>query len=207
MRKDIFLKVALDANKKHKIMKKLFILSLVLFSSLSALAQTWEQYKKEADELKGTPARSYHSINIPEQGIVMLYDNLKGFAFGTYEGIFNYEKHDYDLIVVNGIVGMYDDAGKLIGKEEIMATVNDENPKQAFARSDNQFLKNTSGIKKVVSWIQNNKGSVRIVFPRYGESDFDVTIPTFLSQKTNKSKQAKPKGNLQRGKTSKPVRK
>lgn len=188
-------------------MKKLFILSLVLFSSLSVLAQTWEQHKTEADELKGTPARSYHSIDIPGQGIVMLYDDLKGFAIGTYKGIFNYETYKYDLIVVNGIFGMYDEAGKLIGKEEIMATVNDENPNEAFARSNNQFLKNTSGIMKAVSWIQNNKGSLRIVFPRYGESDFDVTIPTYLSQKTNKSKQAKPKGNPQKGRTSKSVRK
>ena len=188
-------------------MKNLFILSLVLFSSLSALAQTWEQYKTEADELKGTPARSYHSINIPGKGIVMLYDDVKGFAIGTYEGIFNYEKHKFDLIVVNGIFGMYDETGKLVGKEEIMATVNDENPNQAFARSDNQFLKNTSGIMKAVSWIQNNKGSLRIVFPRYGESDFDVTIPTYLSQKTKTNKQAKPKGNPQRSRTSKPVKK
>ena len=188
-------------------MKKLFLLSFVLFFSLSVWAQTWEQFKKEADELKGTPARSYHSINIPEKGIVMLYDDTKGFAIGTYEGIFNYEKHNYDLIVVNGIFGMYDETGKLVGKENIMATVNDENPRQAFARRDNQFLKNTSGIIKAVSWIQNNKGSLRIIFPRYGESDFDVTIPTYLSQKINNSNRAKSKRSPQRGGTSKPVRK
>ena len=189
-------------------MKKLFILSLVFFTSLSSvLAQSWEQHKTEADELRGTPARNCHSIHIPERGMVILNDDLKGFAFGTYEGIFNYENYKYDLVVVNGIFGLYDETGKLVGKEEIMATVNDENPAQAFARSDNQFLKNTSGIRKVVSWIQNNKGSVRIVFPRYGQSDFDVTIPTYLSQKTNKKTQVKQKRNTQRSGAKTNVRK
>lgn len=186
-------------------MKKVFLLSLVILSSLSVLAQTWELHKTEADELKGTPARSYHSINIPNKGIVMVYDDIKGFAFGTYKGIFNYEKYNYDLLVVNGIIGMYDETGKLVRKEEIMATVDDESPSQAYARSNNQFLKNISGIWKAVSWIQNNRGCVRIVFPRYGELDFDVTIPTYLSQKTQKSKQTN-KGTLQKKNTNKPVK-
>ena len=186
-------------------MKKTFLLSLVLLSPLLVSAQIWSQYKTDADELKGTQARSSHFIEIPEEGAVVLYDNYDLFGFVTYNGIFDYKPYEYDFNVAMGIFGMYDETGKLVEKREIMVSVAD-NPSSATADSRITVLKN-SGIRQVASWIRNNKGSVRIIIPRYGKSDFDVTVPTFLSQKSQNNKQVKSKGTVQRNSPKKTVRK
>lgn len=185
-------------------MKKTFLLSLVLLSQLMASAQVWSQYKTDADELKGTQAQSSHFIEIPKEGAVMLDDNQDILGFVTYNGIFDYKPYEYDFKVAMGIFGMYDETGKLVEKREIMVSVHDD-LSSATADSRITVLKN-SGIRQVTSWIRNNKGSVRIIIPRYAKSDFDVTIPTFLSQKSQDSKQGKSKGTVQRKSPKKNVR-
>ena len=186
-------------------MKKFYLLSLVLLSPLLVSAQIWSQYKIDADELKGTQARSSHFIEIPEEGAVVLYDNQDLLGFVTYNGIFDYKPYEYDFKVAMGIFGMYDETGKLVEKREIMVSVGD-NPSSATADSRITVLRN-SGIRQVASWIRNNKGSVRIIIPRYAKLDFDVTIPTFLSQKSQGGKQAKSKGTVQRKRSNKQVKK
>ena len=185
-------------------MKKTILLSLVLLSPLLVSAQIWSQYKAEADELKGTQTKSRHFIEIPEEGVVVLDDNFDIFGFVTYNGIFDYKPYEYDFNVAIGIFGMYDETGKLVEKREIMVSVHD-NPSNASADSRITLLKN-SGIRQVASWIRNNKGSVRIIIPRYEKSDFDVTVPTFLSQKPSGTKQG-PRGTTKKGGTVSPVRK
>jgi hypothetical protein len=185
-------------------MKKLILLSLVFITTLSASSQNWIQYKKDADELKGTQASSRHFIEIPEKGVVMLDDNLALLGFVTYNGIFDYKPYKDDFNVAIGIFGMYDETGKLVDKKEIMVSVHDD-PSSASADIRITVLKN-SGISQVASWIRNNKGSVRIIIPRYGKSDFDVTVPTFLSQKKSGTK-PRPRGITKKGGTKSPVRK
>lgn len=186
-------------------MKKFILLSFVLLSPLLLSAQVWIQDKTDADELKGTQAKSLHFIEIPEEGVVVLYDNYDAFGFVTYNGIFDYKPYKYDFNVAMGIFGMYDEAGKLVGKREIMVSVADE-PSRAIADSRITLLEN-SGIRQIASWIRNNKGSVRIIIPRYAKSDFDVTLPTFLSSKNQNRKQVKSKGTVQRTRSKKTVKK
>ena len=185
-------------------MKKHILLSLVLITTLSASAQNWTQYKEGADELKGTQAKSRHFIEIPEEGVVVIDDNFDIFGFVTYNGIFDYKPYEYDFNVAIGIFGLYDETGKLVEKKEIMVSVHDD-PSNASADSRITLLKN-SGISQVASWIRNNKGSVRIIIPRYGKSDFDVTVPTFLSQKKSGTK-TRPRGTTKKGGTTSPVKK
>ena len=186
-------------------MKKLILLSLVFITTLSASSQNWIQYKEDADELKGTQASSRHFIEIPEKGVVMLDDNLALLGFVTYNGIFDYKPYKDDFNVAIGIFGMYDETGKLVDKRNIMIRVHDD---PSNARADSRInLLGSSAIKQIASWIRNNKGSVRIVIPRYAKSDFDVTVPTFLSQKSQESRQAKSKGKVQRKSTKKTVKK
>lgn len=186
-------------------MKKPFLLSLVWLSPLLVSAQVWSQYKTDADELKDTQASCKHFIEIPDEGAVVLDDKLDIFGFVTFNGIFDYKPYEYDFNVAMGIFGMYDETGKLVAKREIMVSVHDD-PSSASADSRITLLKN-SGISKVASWIRNNKGSVRIIIPRYGKSDFDITIPTFLSQKSKNNKQAKSKGTIQKKSATKTARK
>ena len=102
-------------------MKKLFLLSLVMFSTLTVSAQYWLQYKTEADALKGTQARSYHAVKIPDIGIISLEDSEDQISCLTFlfsEGCL-IMKNIYlkGFTVVNAIFGMYGENGDLIGKE------------------------------------------------------------------------------------------
>ncbi len=186
-------------------MKKLLLMSLVLFSTLTVSAQYWIQGKTEADELKGTKAYSYHAIKIPEKGILILDDDKDVLKITTFEGIFNYELYDGVYAVVNGIFGMYGENGELVAKEEVMVSVSKESPRFAIADYSRSALNNSSGISKVASWIRNSKGSVRIILPRYAKTDFDVTLPTFLSQKEPNSGQSNSK-STQKKSPKKPIR-
>ena len=185
-------------------MKKLFLLSLVSLLPLLVSAQVWSQIKTDADELKGTQASSRHFIEIPEEGAVVLDDNYAMFGFVTFKGIFDYKPYEHGFNVAMGIFGMYDETGKLVEKKEIMVSVHDD-PTSASADSRITLLKN-SGISQVASWIRNNKGSVRIIIPRYAKLDFDVTVPTFLSQKQAGTK-SRSKGTTQKKGVKPPVRK
>ena len=176
-----------------------------MFSTLTVSAQYWIQYKTEADALKGTQANSYHAVKIPDKGIITLDDNKDVFTFTTFEGIFNYELYQRVFPVVNGIFGMYGENGELVAKEEVMVSVSKESPEFAVADYSRSELKNSSGISKVASWVRNSKGSVRIILQRYGKTDFDVTLPTFLSQKVPSSGQSNSKGT-QKKSTKRPTR-
>ncbi len=178
-------------------MKKLFLLSLVMFSTLTVSAQYWLQYKTEADELKGTQAKSYHAIKIPNKGIITLDDNIEVLTFTTFDGIFNFETYEHSFTVVEGIFGMYGENGELVKKENIMLSVSRESPEFAIADITHRYpgkINNPTNILNVVSWIRDNKGSLRLIIPRYGKTDFDVTLPTFLSQKVPNSGQSNSKG-------------
>lgn len=188
-------------------MKKLLLLTFVLFSTLAASAQYWYQYKTEADELKGTSASSYHAVKIPDIGIITLEDNKDVLTFTTFEGIFDYEKYQTYFTVVNALFGMYGENGELIEKEEIMISVSEESPYFAIADCSRSLLKNSSKISNVASWIRNNKGSVRFVIPRYGKTDFDVTLPTMQSHKESSNGQVKSKNTSPNKGAKRPVRK
>ena len=92
-----------------------------------------------------------------------------------------------------------------VGMGAFTEILSKENPDFAIADCSRSALKNSSGISKVASWVRNSKGSVRIILPRYGKTDFDVTLPTFLSQKVPNSGQSKSKGT-QKKSTKRPTR-
>ena len=186
-------------------MKKLFLLSLVMFSTLTVSAQYWLQYKTEADALKGTQARSYHAVKIPDVGIISIEDSEDQISCMTFSGLFDYEKYLSHFTVVNAIFGMYGENGDLIGKENIRMSTSDESPDYASASASFSSLGNVEGIRKVAAWIRNSKGSIRIIIPRYGKTDFDVTLPTFLSQKVPNSGLSNTKGT-QKKSTKRPTR-
>lgn len=185
-------------------MKKVFVLFALMFVSLTTSAQRL-QYKTEADALKGTSASSYHAVKIPGKGIVSIDDNIDSFSFQTFEGVFDYEKYKSYFTVVKGIFGMYGEDGNLVDKAEVLLGVTEKMPDFATADGTRNYPGyDNSGVKKVASWVRNNKGSVRFIIPRYGKIDFDVTLPTLLS---NKIPSDKPKGNAQNKTPKRPVRK
>lgn len=179
-------------------MKKIISLTFVMFMTLTASAQYWQKSSSEGDELTGAKATSSIVTKIPGKGIISLDDNDNSFFIQTFEGIFNYERINRYGPGVIAIFGMYDEADKLISKEEIFLFVSSESPKYALGKDD------AAKREKVASWIRNQKGSVRIVIPRYGDVAFDVKVPTVLSQKVPSSTN-KPQTRSSSG-TKRPVR-
>lgn len=109
--------------------------------------------------------------------------------------MFDYEMYQRVFLVVNAIFGLYGENGDLVEKEEIMISVSEESPDVAVADCSRSLLKNSGCIRKVASWVRNSKGSVRFIIPRYGNTDFDITLPTMQPHK--ETCQTKQKGASQ----------
>lgn len=180
-------------------MKKILIMLLSLFATLTVSAQYWQQVKSEADELKGTQASSYHAIKVPDKCVITLDDNNNDLFIFSSQGVFDYERDDYGGHHVKALFGMYDENDKLVSKKTISMFVSPESPSNALCKS-------SPDLSLVASWIRSFKGSVRIVIPRYGNIDFDVKLPTMQSQKVPNSGQVKPKATPNRS-NKKTVRK
>ena len=174
-------------------MKRLFLLLSLMCVILTSSAQHWEKHHEDADELKGTPAVDLHYADISNIGSIIIVDDKDILTFSLRKGIFDYKRYE-EYYVVDGIAGMYGENGNLVEKVNIRINVSEDSPNFAQAYINTDFGYEGSGaIKKVLSWIRNNKGSVRFLIPKYGGTDFDVKLPTLLSQKQAESK-AKPKG-------------
>lgn len=188
-------------------MKKSFLLLLLMSMTLTGNAQYWEKIHKDADELKGTPAINLHLVNVPGVGSVTIHDNKDYLFFKVKKGIFDYKLYNVYYTVAEGIAGLYSDNGELVEKLAIRVSVSEDSPSYAQAHFDTDLGYEGSGaIRKVISWIRDSKGSVRFIIPQYGGTDFDVKVPTLLSQK-QAEKKSRPKGATQRSETKPTVRK
>jgi hypothetical protein len=135
---------------------------------LSVNAQNgWNNTVFDADELKGTESYTsyyYEDVN----GMVVFFSNESYYKLVTNSGIFDYGKYD-DVIVT---VGFYDINNKLIKKEQSAFYVSSKNSGSCFLSPS---LKERGVFFK--KYIEEEKGYVRIIAPRYGRSDFDIKIP------------------------------
>jgi hypothetical protein len=183
-------------------MKKIILLLLLMCITLTGSAQRWVKHHESADELKGTSAVNLHYADISNIGSVIILDDKDLLTFSLRKGIFDYKRYE-EYYVVDGIAGMYGENGDLVEKVNIRINVSEDSPDFAQAYFNSDFGYEGSGaIKKILSWIRNNKGSIRFIIPKYGGTDFDVKLPTLLSQKQAESK-AKPKGTaLERTKSA-----
>lgn len=170
-------------------MKKNVLLLLLMCMTLTGYAQYWEKIHKDADELKGTPAINLHLINVPSVGSVTIHDNKDYLFFKIKKGIFDYKLYNAYYTVAEGIAGLYSDNGELVEKLAIRVSVSEDSPSYAQAFFNTDLGNEGSGaIKKVISWIRYSKGSVRFIIPQYDGTDFDVKVPTLLSQKLSETK-------------------
>ena len=185
------------------IMKKILMLLILMSSVLTSYAQHWEKIHKDADELKGTPAINLHLVNVSGVGSVTILDNKDYLVFKVNNGIFDYKLYNAYYTVVDGITGLYSENGELVEKFAIRVSVSEETPSYAQAYFNTALGYEGSGaIRKVTSWIRDSKGSVRFIIPRYGSTDFDIKVPTLVSNKQVGTK-SRTKGTTQK-KATKP---
>lgn len=171
---------------------------------LTNSAQRWVKHHEDADELKGQSAVNLRYADIANKGVIIIYDDKDFLTIGLKKGIFDYRRYE-GYYIVEGLVGMYSGKGELTEKVNIRIEVSEESPNfaQAYFNTDLGY-EGSGAIKKVLSWIRNNKGSVRFIIPQYGGTDFDVKLPTFLSQEQIGTK-SKPRVSIQKNGSKTPA--
>lgn len=169
-------------------MKRILLFLSLMCVIFSSSAQRWEKLHEDADELKGIPASNSHYANISNIGVIIILDDTDLLTISLRKGIFDYKRYK-EYYVVDGIVGLYGENGDLVEKIKVRINVSEDSPNFAQVYYNNDFGYEGSGaIKKVLSWIRNNKGSIRFIIPKYGGTDFDVKLPTIISQEQTGTK-------------------
>jgi hypothetical protein len=131
----------------------------ILVSSITANAQ-WTEKQKPADELKGTSACVVYAYQSTD-GLCVYWSDEDEFHIVATSGIFDYDNH-----FVRVIVGFYD-GDTLVEKrtESFYVPKGDSNTACVFGQLG----------RKIINHLENN-GKVRFIAPRYGRSDFDLTV-------------------------------
>ena len=159
-------------------MRHLLIFFLI-FATLPMFAQ-WSKTVVKGDELKGT-----------SDGVNCVYsDDFKHIAFNeksdnyfivvTDKSFFNYSsiRGSNRRFIVDGLVGLYDNQDKLIERIEItfetMEKPTTVYPNKYTSKGGNNLKRS----KKVIDYLKNENGYVRIVLPLYNGEEFDLKIPT-----------------------------
>ena len=143
-------------------MKKTVFLMMAIFAISSANAQ-WDISKIPADELKGTKEH-YANLYSSSDGYFVCWNDRANLKISCKEGIF--KPTAFSVVC---IIGLYE-GDRLVKKYN----------KVHFTLGDNydtatMFDRFALG-QRIIEHLQK-KGKVRIIAPRHGRLDFDITIP------------------------------
>lgn len=166
-------------------MKKI-ILILMAMATIPMAAQTWGKKTIEGDDLKGTKTQVITMYNEGTKSFYFstLKDNY--FLVNTSESFFNYSSRigAEGKNLVKGVVGQYDSEDKLLERIDILFEVHDNHARTLHPNKYTQMGgNNLKRCKKVLDFIENENGYIRIILPLYNDSDFDLKIPTLHSFK------------------------
>jgi hypothetical protein len=155
-------------------MKRLIMAIVCLMTMVfSANAQNgWEKTKFPGDELKGEKETCLNIYTNDEGSFVFSDEKDDGFMVTTQRGFFDY---DIDNYAKGTIIGLYDQNGVLLEKMDL--------PTQRTFFTTSSSNHKTMGCikkaaaKKIISFIKEQKGYVRIIAERYSRTDFDIKVP------------------------------
>lgn len=157
-------------------MKKFVVILLALFVGVFS-SKMWAQWNEPSyypgDDLKGT-TEYYANVYRCSDGYFVCWSNDSDIKIGTNIGIF-----DYQDSYVSVIIGFYE-GDNLKEKIETRFYVPRGNSGTAYT---SRYVSKGLGIK-IINHLQN-VGNVRIIAPRYGKLDFDITIPMNTALKTD----------------------
>ena len=174
-------------------MRKLLVtLIFALSCTMGVTAQTegkWHVSQVEPDELKGDPGGSRYVYEMENMGRFVVWDwNEYQFMISSLHP-FATERVSGMVSVSNGelvLVGIYDADGKMTEKFKLwLDLVRDSGLKDLRTRNAGS-MSNPVGqkkkVRKIFEALRSGVGYVRIVAPRYDNSDFDIKIPAFREQ-------------------------
>lgn len=151
-------------------MKKYLLFLLTFFCITSAYSQSWSSTHHDEDPMKKMESYDSFSFTDSDGNMFIFWSNSpKNFRIISNESIFNYSGKTRWVKLE---IGFYDENGTFIEKIETNGRADDDEP----SRLENMSF--TKGAKKIISYIKEQKGSVRFLAPLYGRSSgMDFTVP------------------------------
>ena len=148
-------------------MKKIFLSLVIAMISVASFGQSWETTIQKGDELKGTKGGvvEYYA-DLTNNCIFFYSENERHWVFVTVANVV-YDTHYSSLLKTKTLhlyIGMYDENDNLVDKlnADYMIT-----SKGAIMIPS----------KKIMKYIKNNKGYVRILIPIFRENDIEFKVP------------------------------
>ena len=164
-------------------MKKIvFILAMVLIALVSN-AQGWVNYYVEADELLDR-SETYGMCYTNGEFQFIINDNVDNDFLLISPTVFNYETGAYRGGAeggerIYGVVGIYDNSGKLLYKYDkfVFETSHGVSYMAHANKYSHMGGNNRKNTKKIIDYIKNSTGFVRLVIPLNGTTkNFDIKV-------------------------------
>lgn len=162
-------------------MKKIIFILIMMCACLSINAQEWKTIQIDGDELMGTQSCKafVYQQNEDSWSFIQFDYMTDDFILKAPNSVFDFTgKGASGGKLVKGIVGFYDDNGKLIEKidtycfESLSSYYNQVHSNKYSKMGGN----NKKNAKKIIDYLHNNKGSVRFIIPLYNSTSFDFTV-------------------------------
>ena len=164
-------------------MKKSGLIVVALFVATNVFSQKWGQSIIEADDLKGIPAYTAETfVDLTNNGS-FTYWSIKedDFRIQSISKIFksNGQKGYLGNSLVIGLVGFYNENDELIEKFDKFPFEEDGYDKMNIVHPNRYTLKggnNKKKSKRIIDYIQKEKGYVRFVLPLFGGGNLDFKV-------------------------------
>ena len=165
-------------------MKKLFAITLLLLTGLTASAQgQWTTVKVEADELKGVKGGESYQYSVDSIGYIEIADWKKDrIIITTNVGEFEYSKrevvnpvtHLNKIVYVSKVlIGLYNREGALQEKLDGESYFEEEGDSKSLLVVGRTFTQ-ARQMKRMLKAVQSGGSSLRVVCKRKNMPDFDI---------------------------------
>lgn len=168
-------------------MKKFIFSFLALFTCMTVNAQSWKEETIEGDELLGTKTQAAYVFQDGENGktFIMFENETEDFNLCVSSAVFDFNGGGASGgKIVRGLVGLYDENGKLIKKYDkyCFESIGSFYDKVHSNKYTNMGGNNKKNAKNIIEYLKNAKGSVRFVIPLYQSFQFDFTVPCMKNE-------------------------
>lgn len=159
----------------------------MLAATAYSIAQVgWRAEVQHADELKGTEEYTSYIYTDKKGDYIVIWSNTdEDFRIVSNSNIFNYNVGSTKWF--SSTIGLYDENGNLLEKVGIDFDARNDDPR--IADNSTTFRREKKAAKKIITFIRNEKGYVRIIAPLYrSNNDYDIEVPCFKSEPKKKEK-------------------
>lgn len=161
-------------------MKKILLL-IVLFSvSLIVNAQKWDINVHPKDELTNTPEKTVYTLDTDI--FVFTFDDTFTFRVKNRSFEESLPRGFNNRLTTMFIFGLYDDNDKLIEKIDILCQIYESGDTAYPNRYTKMGGNNSKRVKKVLDYVKNNNGYVRVIAPLNNGDTLSVKIITCSHQ-------------------------